>query len=124
MHNTIKTHLRLGHSIRSIAKLLGLSRNTVRSIARQLEVGQSIPLTVTRKKLLSEYESEVVTMMNNGKLSVLIHDYLVSKYGLTVNYTIVFTCIIFAKKQFRCFHFFSFWVPCKHTNPNMAFISS
>lgn len=52
MHNTIKTHLRLGHSIRSIAKLLGLSRNTVRSIARQLEVGQSIPLTVTRKKLL------------------------------------------------------------------------
>lgn len=89
MHNTIKTLLGLGYSIRSIAKLLGLSRNTVQSIARQLEVGQAIPQTVTRKKLLSEYESEVISMINNEKTSVLIHDHLVSRYGLKVDYNTV-----------------------------------
>ena len=59
MHNTIKTHLELGHSIRSIAKLLGLSRNTVRSIARQIDEGESVPKRVTRKKKLSDYQSDV-----------------------------------------------------------------
>jgi transposase len=89
MHNTIKTHLGLGHSIRSISKLLGLSRNTVRSIARQIDSGQAIPLVVSRKKLLTEYTSDIVSLMNKEKSSVLIHEYLVSRYGLQVDYTTV-----------------------------------
>lgn len=89
MHNTIKTHLGLGHSIRSIARLLGLSRNTVRSIARQIEEGHAIPQTIVRKKLLSDYESEIISQMNKEKSSVLIHEFLVSKYGLTIDYTTV-----------------------------------
>ncbi len=64
MHNTIKTHLGLGHSICSIAKLLRLSRNTARSIARQINEGQAVPECVTRKKLLSEYQSDIIMLMN------------------------------------------------------------
>ena len=89
MHNTIKTHLELGHSIRSIAKLLGLSRNTVRSIARQIDEGESVPKRVTRKKKLSDYQSDVIALMNKDKSSVLIHDFLVSKHDLSVDYTTV-----------------------------------
>ncbi len=89
MFNTIKTHLGLGHSIRSISKLLGISRNTVRSIARQLETGQEFPKDPTRKKILQAFQSEIVSMMNKGKSSVLIHEYLVDRYQLTVDYTTV-----------------------------------
>ena len=89
MYNTIKTHLDLGHSIRSIAKTLGISRNTVRAIARQFGTGQVEPRTQNRKKKLQDYQSEIVSMMNKGKSSVLIHEYLMERYATDVGYTTV-----------------------------------
>jgi transposase len=69
--------------------MLGISRNTVRSIARQLESGQETPKDQSRKKRLQDYQNEIVTMMNKGKSSVLIHEHLVGRYQLAVDYTTV-----------------------------------
>jgi transposase len=89
MYNTVKTHLELGHSIRGISKSLGISRNTVRAICRQLSTGKDFPKVQKRKKKLLDFQSEIVSMMNKGKSSVLIHAHLVDRYDLDVGYTTV-----------------------------------
>lgn len=99
MYNTIKTHLELGHSIRSISKMLGMSRNTVRSIVQQIRDGKESPREQSRKKKLESFHTEVVSLMNKGKSSVLIHACLAERHGLDVDYTTVLRYVQKLKKS-------------------------
>ena len=88
MEITIKTLLSQGQSERKISSSLGISRNVIRRVKREMAAG-SPPGRYHREQKLSPYESEIKELLGKDLSTVLIHDRLVSRHGLSVSYSTV-----------------------------------
>jgi len=93
MYITIQTLLGQGKSIKSISRDLQISRNTVRSIKRELESGKTHPEATARKKLLENHLPLVRKMHSAGLTALLIHERLVEKHGVKISYATVARCV-------------------------------
>ena len=75
MHYTVKTLLEQGRSQRSIARELGISRETVRRIMSDIDAGLTHH-NYQRPKSLDGYRDVVQELLSNGLTGVLIHQRL------------------------------------------------
>ena len=89
MYYTVKTLLESGSSQRSIAKILGIHRGTVKKIKDQLARGVIQPPPVEKQKILTPYYDQIKEWLENGKTAVLIHQKLTREKGLQVAYPTV-----------------------------------
>lgn len=89
MYYTVKTLLDRGQSQRSISKLLGIHRKTVKKIQSDIEKGKLSPMPIEREKLLAPYENQIKDWIERGKSCVLIHEYLTRDKGVKVAYPTV-----------------------------------
>ncbi len=89
MYYTVKTLLESGNSQRSIAKILGIHRRTVKKIRGQLAQGIVQPRPIEKQKLLTPYFDQIKEWLENGKTAVLIHQKLTREKGLQVAYPTV-----------------------------------
>jgi len=99
MYFTVKTLLSRGKSQRFIAKELGISRNTVKSIKEKLDAGNAGPPPQTRPKKLADYHDQIMDMVENNKSAVLVHDKLGRIYEFEVSYPTVVRYIRQFKKN-------------------------
>ncbi|WP_367209021.1 IS21 family transposase [Sphingobacterium sp. R2] len=99
MHNTIKTLLSHGKSIREIASELGMCRKTVSRIQKALERGLEEPLPQVRPKLLDDYLDDIQVYKEMGLSAILIHQRLHEQQVLDISYPSVARSIERLKKQ-------------------------
>jgi transposase len=99
MYYTVKTLLEKGESQRSISKLPGIHRKTVKRIKESLSQGKIIPEPIKKEKLLTPYTSIIKEWIEKGKTSVIIHEYLKRDKGLKVAYPTVVKFVRSLKKE-------------------------
>ena len=99
MYYTVKTLLEKGESQRSISKLLGIHRKTVKKIKESLDQGIIIPEPIKKEKLLTPYTDQIKEWLEKGKTSVLIHECLTQDKGVKVAYPTVVKFVKPFKKE-------------------------
>ncbi len=99
MYYTVKTLLERGESQRSISKLLGIHRKTVKKIQSEIGKGILSPKPIEKEKLLTPYASQIKEWIEQGKSSVLIHEYLTRNKGVKVAYPTVVKFVRPLKKE-------------------------
>jgi len=99
MYYTVKTLLERGESQRSISKLLGIHRKTVKKIQSDIRKGILSPKPIEKEKLLTPYASQIKEWVEQGKSSVLIHEYLTHNKGVKVAYPTVVKFVRPFKKE-------------------------
>jgi transposase len=89
MHYTVKTLLEKGKSQRYIAKTIGIHRKTIRRIKDCIEKGKPGPEPIQKERLLDTYKDQINDLIESGKTSVLIHEYLTKNRDVQVAYPTV-----------------------------------
>lgn len=97
MFNTVKTLLEVGTSKRQIASQLGIHRDTVTRIKKQIEEGRSEPLPICRPKKLDPYRDQILERLEEGYSAELIHQWLTEQQAVDVSYPTVARYV----KQFK-----------------------
>lgn len=89
MKFTVKTLLQKGHSQRSIAKELSISRKTIRRYKEEIDNDCILTPKIQRGKKLDLYFNEIKEWYSQGLTGVLIRERLINKNGLNVGYATV-----------------------------------
>ena len=89
MYHTVKTLLEKGKSQRYIAKTLGIHRRTIKRIKACIEKGKPGPEPIKKESLLDPYKDLINDLIELGKTSVLIHEYLTKNKNVQVAYPTV-----------------------------------
>lgn len=87
-HTTVKTLLSKGISRRKIAEQLGIHRQVIKRIERDISSG-SLALGYVRDKKLTSFEPLIQKLLDQGYTAELVHQNLIKEHSVSVSYATV-----------------------------------